>query len=59
LSRPLPSWNIYVLRASPARFVGVVEAADADAAIEEAIKEFQIEPSRQKRLIAVRRAGAK
>jgi hypothetical protein len=41
LPRPLPSWNIYVLRATPAKFVGIVEAPDADAAIEEAIKEFE------------------
>jgi hypothetical protein len=43
-------------RATPAKFVGIVEAADADAAIEEAIKEFEIkDPSRRKRLIGVRR----
>jgi len=53
----LPSWSIYILRATPAKFVGIVEVADADAAIEEAIKEFEIkDTSRQKRLIAVRRA---
>jgi hypothetical protein len=35
----------------------MVEAADADAAIEKAIKEFEInDVSRQQRLIAVRRA---
>jgi hypothetical protein len=34
----------------PAKFVGIVDAADADAAIDEAIKEFEIkDPSRQKR----------
>jgi hypothetical protein len=49
----LPSWNI---RSTPAKPVGIVEAPDADAPIEEAIKEFEIkDPSRQKRLIAVRR----
>jgi hypothetical protein len=53
----LTSWNIYILRATPAKFVSIVEAADADAAIEEAVKEFEInDPSRQNRLIAVRRA---
>jgi hypothetical protein len=60
-NRPLastsPSWNIYILRSSPAKFVGLVEAVDVDAAIEKAIREFEIEPSRQKRLIAVRRGG--
>jgi hypothetical protein len=50
-------WSIYLLRASPAKFVGVVDAPDADAAIEKAIKEFEIkDPSRQQRLIAIRRA---
>jgi hypothetical protein len=39
--RPLPKWNIYVVRSTPAKHLGIVEARDADAAIEEAIKEFE------------------
>lgn len=50
----MPSFNRIAPIATPAKHVGIVEAADADAAIEEAIKEFEIkDPSRQKRLIAV------
>jgi hypothetical protein len=49
---PLLTWEIYVARSTPAKYVGRVEAADADAAIEAAVKEFEADP---KRLIAVRR----
>jgi hypothetical protein len=40
----------------PAKFIGRVEAADAEAAIEAAVKEFEIAEAQAKRLIAVRRA---
>ena len=53
-NRPLPSWNIYILRATPAKFVGIVEAADADAAIKKAVEELDVKVD-PKRLIAVRR----
>jgi 1,2-phenylacetyl-CoA epoxidase PaaB subunit len=53
-AQPLLKWEIYQARSTPAKYVGTVEAADADAAIEAAAKEFNVrEP---KRLIAVRRA---
>jgi hypothetical protein len=54
-SSPLPpqSWDIYLARHAPAKWIGTVEAADADAAIEEAVKQFAIQDT--KRLIAVRR----
>jgi hypothetical protein len=52
--KPLPTWEIYIARAK-AVHLGTVEAADADAAIEAAAKEFKADP---KRLIAVRRAWA-
>jgi hypothetical protein len=43
--------------AAKARWIGTVEATDADATIKPAIKEFEIkDESRKKRLIAVRRA---
>ncbi len=47
------TWDIYEARRTPAKWLGTVEAATADEAIEAAAKEFGIEP---KRLIAVRRA---
>jgi hypothetical protein len=54
LPRSLPSWNIYLLRATPAKHLGIVEAADADAAIKKAIEELEIKVD-PKRLIAMRR----
>jgi 1,2-phenylacetyl-CoA epoxidase PaaB subunit len=51
---PLLTWEIYLARSTLAKYVGSVEAADADAAIEAATKEFQVKDP--KRLIAVRRA---
>jgi hypothetical protein len=38
----LPSWNIYLLRASPAKLVGIVDAPDTDAAIKEEIKTHRV-----------------
>jgi hypothetical protein len=49
--KPLPSWEIYIAKAK-AKHLGNVEAADAEAAIEAAAKEFKVDP---KRLMAVRR----
>jgi hypothetical protein len=46
------TWDIYEVRRTPAKWLGTVEAATADEAIEVAAKEFGIEA---KRLIAVRR----
>ena len=46
------TWDIYEARHTPAKWLGTVEAATADEAIEVAAKEFGIEA---KRLIAVRR----
>ena len=46
------TWDIYEASHTPAKWLGTVEAATADEAIEVAAKEFAIEP---KRLIAVRR----
>jgi hypothetical protein len=48
---PLLSWDIY-RAASKAKWIGSVEAPDADAAIEKAAAEFKIDA---KPLIAVRR----
>jgi hypothetical protein len=49
----LSRWDIYIARYTPAKLLGVVEARDADLAIVEAMKAFNI--SDPKRLIAVRR----
>jgi len=49
---PLLRWDIY-RAAAKAKWIGEVEAADADAAIREAAKEFKIADA--KKLIAVRR----
>jgi hypothetical protein len=47
---PPSSWDIYLARHTPAKWIRTVEATDADAAIEEAVKELGIE---WRRLIAV------
>lgn len=47
------SWNIYLARYSPAKWIGTVEAVDADAAIIEAAKLFDVRE--QRALIAVLR----
>jgi 1,2-phenylacetyl-CoA epoxidase PaaB subunit len=43
------------LKASPAAFVGLVHAADRESAIKTAIKQFEIRPADQRRLLAVKR----
>jgi hypothetical protein len=48
------SWDVYLARYTPVKWTGTVEATDADAAIAEAMNEFDVEEP--KRLIAVRRA---
>jgi hypothetical protein len=45
--------DIYLVRHTPAKWIGTVEAVDADAAIAEAVKLFDVEDPRK--LIAVRR----
>ena len=52
---PPPQWDIYLARAK-ATYLGTVEALTADAAIEVAVKEFDVKDP--KRLIAVRRPSA-
>src|SRR5262249_35524956 len=50
LTKPLPSWNIYRTDGK-AKWIGTVKAANADAAIEAAAKEFATDAQR---LFAVR-----
>jgi hypothetical protein len=46
------SWHIYLVLRSPAEWIGTVEAVDADTAIAEAVKLFDVNDART--LIAVR-----
>jgi hypothetical protein len=48
----MPQWRISLIKATPARLIGHVEAPDAETAIAKAIEEFKIDPSKQRRLIA-------
>jgi hypothetical protein len=48
------TWQISKLRGTPAAFVGLIDAPDADTAKALAIKQFAVRPEDQKRLIAVR-----
>jgi hypothetical protein len=53
VSPNLSVWDIYLVRQTPAKFIGLVEATDAEAAIAEAVWRFDVkEPSK---LMAVRR----
>jgi hypothetical protein len=47
------TWEIRRLTASPAAFVGLVDAPDEAKAKERVIKQFAIRPEDQKRLIAL------
>jgi len=49
----LSSWDIYLARHSPANWIRTIEALDANAAIAEAAKLFDVKEPRK--LIAVRR----
>jgi len=50
--QPSTSWAIYIARSRPAKWLGTVEAPNADAAIEEAVKQFKVADARK--LVAVR-----
>jgi hypothetical protein len=51
---PVPRWEIRRLKATPAAFIGLVDAPDQTSAVRVAIKQFAIPPRDQKSLIAVR-----
>ena len=55
--QPSTSWAIYLARHKPAKWLGTVEATDADAAIEAGTKKFEVKDSRK--LIAIRAAVAR
>jgi len=46
-------WDIYAGRSTPAKFLGTVAATDADAAVAQAARLFDVQDT--KKLIAVRR----
>jgi 1,2-phenylacetyl-CoA epoxidase PaaB subunit len=54
--KALLTWELYLARSTPAKYIGSVEAADAEAAIEAATKEFEVKDP--KRLIAVARSAS-
>jgi len=47
-------WDIYLVRHQPAKFIGTVEATDAQAAVAEAVWRFDVKDDPSK-LLAVRR----
>ena len=47
------SWDVYLARHTPAKWIGTVEAVNANGAIEKAAKEFNVQDIRK--LIAVQR----
>jgi len=47
-------WRINLIKATPAKLVGYVDAPDADTAIKEAIKEYEVKDLDQERLVALR-----
>jgi len=49
-----PPGQISRLRGTPAAFIGLIDAPDESSAIKAAIKQFDVRPEDQKRLIAVR-----
>jgi hypothetical protein len=50
----LHRWRISLLKGTPAKFVGYVEAPDEQAAIEMAAKEYKIAEALRDRLVARR-----
>jgi len=49
------SWSVWHLRSTPARLVGIVEAPDADSAIQQAIELYSVPINERWRLMARRR----
>jgi hypothetical protein len=53
MSGNLVEWDVYLMRQTPAKWLGIVEASDAESAIAEAAWRFEVkEPGK---LMAVRR----
>jgi hypothetical protein len=50
------SWSIYLIKGTPAKFVGIVDdAPDEKTAIARAVEEFEVPPIQRDRLAARRR----
>ena len=52
--KKLQTFHIVRLKASPAAFIGRVEADDETAAVKAAVKQYRIRPEDQRRVIAIR-----
>jgi hypothetical protein len=50
---PSPRWDIYLVRSTPAQFLGVVEAPNADAATEAAVRALSVNAEHAKLLTAI------
>jgi hypothetical protein len=54
VSATLPRWRISLLKGTPAKFLGYVEAPDEKAAIEQAAKEYKVADALRDRIVARR-----
>ena len=51
IQNKLIQFKVYRLKGSPAAFIGIMHAPDEKAALKAAIKEFEITPEQQNRLL--------
>jgi len=56
MKKPKPeyAWRVTLIRSTPARSLGSVEAPDEKTAIEKAVEEFQLSPEQKKRVVVQR-----
>lgn len=47
-------WQIYHIKATPAKFLGSVYAPDEETALKYAVEELEIDPKLRNRLVAMR-----
>jgi hypothetical protein len=53
-AKTLHRWRITLIKATPAKYLGYVQAADEKSAVEAAAKEFKISDALRDRLVAER-----